>query len=198
MIELETKKQIQFSPLVKTYTLEEFENLPEPANHSRLELIGGILYRTPMPDWKHSQIAAELARRIESRLSNLKYPGKLFFPRSGIKTGKATWLEPDIFLLSDRMLQSLPNEHPSTAELVIEILSPSTEDYDRTVKADTYAAMRVKEYWLVDMEKKTITVYENTAGGTVWTRIVTYENGENILSKSVVGLILSVDGLWGS
>lgn len=34
---------ISTSPLVKTYTLEEFWDLPEPADHSKLELIKGVL-----------------------------------------------------------------------------------------------------------------------------------------------------------
>ena len=38
---------VNTSPLVKTYTLEEFWALPEPSDHSKLELIAGVLYMTP-------------------------------------------------------------------------------------------------------------------------------------------------------
>jgi hypothetical protein len=41
---------ITTSPLVKTYTLQEFWDLPEPADHSKLELIKGVLYMTPPPN----------------------------------------------------------------------------------------------------------------------------------------------------
>jgi hypothetical protein len=34
---------VNTSPLVKTYTLEEFWALPEPPDHSKLELIAGVL-----------------------------------------------------------------------------------------------------------------------------------------------------------
>jgi Uma2 family endonuclease len=44
----------------------------------------------------------------------------------------------------------------ATADLVVEILSPSTAHYDRTTKADTYAALGVRELWLVDVERRTI------------------------------------------
>lgn len=37
---------VNTSPLVKTYTLEEFWELPEPPDHSKLELIAGVLYMT--------------------------------------------------------------------------------------------------------------------------------------------------------
>ena len=38
----------------------------------------------------------------------------------------------------------------STADIVIEVISPSSAIYDRNTKADTYAALGVKELWLVD------------------------------------------------
>jgi hypothetical protein len=41
---------ITTSPLVKTYTLQEFWDLPEPSDHSKLELIKGVLYMSPPPD----------------------------------------------------------------------------------------------------------------------------------------------------
>jgi hypothetical protein len=41
---------VNTSPLVKTYSLEEFWELPEPPDHSKLELIAGVLYMTP-PSW---------------------------------------------------------------------------------------------------------------------------------------------------
>jgi Uma2 family endonuclease len=38
----------------------------------------------------------------------------------------------------------------STADLVIEVISPGSAIYDRNTKADTYAALGVKELWLID------------------------------------------------
>jgi hypothetical protein len=36
--------EIDFSPLHRPYTLEEFWSLPEPENRSHYELIGGVLF----------------------------------------------------------------------------------------------------------------------------------------------------------
>jgi Uma2 family endonuclease len=38
---------INTSPLSKTYTLEEFWQLSDPPDRSKLELIAGVLYATP-------------------------------------------------------------------------------------------------------------------------------------------------------
>jgi Uma2 family endonuclease len=48
---------VNTSPLVKTYTLEEFWELPEPPDHSKLELIAGVLYLTPPPGYLHNNAA---------------------------------------------------------------------------------------------------------------------------------------------
>jgi len=40
---------ITTSPLVKTYTLQEFWNLPEPADRTKLDLIKRVLYMSPPP-----------------------------------------------------------------------------------------------------------------------------------------------------
>ena len=42
-------------------------------------------------------------------------------------------------------------------DLVVEILSPSTERRDKTVKREMYARHGVREYWIVDVSAKTIT-----------------------------------------
>jgi Uma2 family endonuclease len=44
-------------------------------------------------------------------------------------------------------------------DFVIEVLSPSTERRDRGVKFEDYAAHDVREYWIVDAERKTIEQY---------------------------------------
>lgn len=47
-------------------------------------------------------------------------------------------------------LASLEGEHHTTADLVVEVISAESAAYDRNTKADTYAALKVKELWLVD------------------------------------------------
>lgn len=43
---------------------------------------------------------------------------------------------------------------------VMEVLSPTTEDYDRTEKMELYRQQEIEEYWIVDWRTKTIEVYE--------------------------------------
>lgn len=44
-------------------------------------------------------------------------------------------------------------------DLVIEVLSKSTEKIDRGIKFDDYAAHAVQEYWIIDPRKQVIEQY---------------------------------------
>lgn len=49
---------------------------------------------------------------------------------------------------------------------VMEVLSPSTERYDRNEKMELYRQQEIEEYWIVDWRRKKIEIYE-----------LDYENG---------------------
>ena len=149
---------VNTSPLVKTYTLEEFWELPEPPDHSKVELIAGVLYMTPPPGLPHSNAVSRLIDLLTDYRKSTGNKGRLHVPRTGIWTRPNTWLEPDLFYLSAETLARLDPDHLTTADLVIEVISPGSAIYDRNTKADTYAALGVKELWLVDERSRTIEV----------------------------------------
>jgi Uma2 family endonuclease len=146
------------SPLVKTYTLEEFWELPDPPDRSKLELIAGVLYMTPPPEYTHDYIASRLTRLITLELVRLRDHGSLLLPRAAIWTSARTHLEPDLFYVSVETKSRLKPKHRTTADLVIEVISPGSAIYDRNTKADTYAALGVKELWLADDVEETVEV----------------------------------------
>lgn len=149
---------VNTSPLVKTYTLEEFWALPDPPDHSKLELIAGVLYMSPPPEYTHDHVVKRLNRLLILELARLEDKGSLFAPRAAIWTSERTYLEPDLFYLSKETEARLDPERRTTADLVIEVISPGSAIYDRNTKADTYAALGVKELWLVDEIAETIEV----------------------------------------
>ena len=54
--------------------------------------------------------------------------------------------------------------HFPASDLVVEILSDSTEKNDRHVKFNDYASHGVKEYWIVDADKNNLEQYINNDG----------------------------------
>ena len=155
---------ITTSPLVKTYTLQEFWDLPEPPDHSKLELIKGVLYITPPPDYPHNESAADLNALLQIEIKRCGYRGKIYIPRTAIWIDDDTYLEPDLMYISDELKAQMGPGHWTRADIVVEIASPSNAYYDRRTKSDTYRAMGVREMWLVVPETREVEVRSFEAG----------------------------------
>jgi Uma2 family endonuclease len=149
---------ITTSPLVKTYTLQEFWDLPEPADRTKLELIKGVLYMSPPPGEIHDDVSGALNRELQRAIDRCGYKGTILAPRAAIWIDDDTCLEPDRMYISDELKREMKSGHRTRADIVVEILSPASALYDRTTKSDTYRALGVREFWLVDSETKEIEV----------------------------------------
>lgn len=107
----------------------------------------------------------------------------VFTPRAALWTNPATYIEPDLFYISEDTLKRIDLKKPDTADLVVEIISPSTAIYDRNTKADTYAALGVRELWLVDPDNKTIEVRNLNPDAKSYGAGRVFERGEEVESE---------------
>lgn len=190
---------VSTSPLVKTYTLEEFWELPEPPDHSKLELIAGVLYMTPTPGFLHNFTVSRLNRLLNEHLIKSGDPGTLLVPRAGIIKGPNSWLEPDLFYVASEPKNYMDSEYPQylrSADLVIEVISPSSAIYDRNTKADTYAALGVKELWLVDEVSGIIEL--RLLQGDRYASNIVLERDDLLKSTVLSGFEVKVGDVFGS
>jgi Uma2 family endonuclease len=185
---------VNTSPLVKTYTLEEFWELPEPPDHSKIELIAGVLFMTPPPGYKHNIAASQLTDLISEYLAKSGRPGRLFIPRAAIWTSRNTYLEPDLFYVSHETMAQLDPARLTTADLVVEVVSPDSAIYDRNTKADTYAALGVRELWLVDEAAQIVELRTLSSGSYLNSEILS--NDDVVESAVLKGLRFVVEELF--
>jgi Uma2 family endonuclease len=75
----------------------------------------------------------------------------------------------------------------TTADLVVEVISPSTAVYDRTTKADTYAALGVGELWLIDTKQQT--VEQRILGTGEWNTVVIHSVEDAVQAVHLPGFI---------
>jgi Uma2 family endonuclease len=186
--------KIETSPLVKTYTLEEFWALPDPPDRSKLELIAGVLYMSPPPEYTHDDVVTRLIRLLIAHLLATGDKGNLYVPRAAIWTSARTYLEPDLFYVSAELAARLDPEHRTTADLVVEVISPGSAIYDRNTKADTYGALGVRELWLVDETAQTVEVRRQTGQGFDDGRV--FNGGEQVESAVFPTLKISAEQLF--
>jgi len=151
-----------FNELKKFYKTEKqnrqkfYEDVKEEV---KAEFINGeIIMHSPVKV-KHS-VASDLLNNILNIYSNLKSLGKVFHEKIMISLLRNDF-EPDICFFSKEKSKNLKDEQWQlpAPDFIVEILSDSTEKIDRGVKFDDYAEHGVKEYWLVDPDKKNIEQY---------------------------------------
>ena len=105
-------------------------------------------------------------------------------------------VQPDILFVSQARRHIRTRENIQGApDLVVEILSPTTAERDRTVKSDLYAQHGVQEYWIVDPDARTITVF--LLNGGAFEEVDTYSERETLTSPILAGFSIALDEIFG-
>lgn len=102
--------------------------------------------------WLYTEIAVYLrAREMDCQV--IATPFAVF-----LEEGRDSYLKPDITVVGDG--EKLDDEGCHGApDWVIEVVSPDSRGFDYGGKLAAYIHAGVREYWIVDPEKKTIVVY---------------------------------------
>ena len=149
-------------PAALKFTYEDYCLLPEDR---RYEVIDGEVFVTPAPTVFHQAVKGRIKRALDELVADsglgivLDAPTDVLLSRHDI-------VQPDILVVLNERRPILAEKFIAGApDLVVEVLSPSTESRDREAKAKRYAAFGVREMWLVSPEGRTIEVCLNTASG---------------------------------
>jgi Uma2 family endonuclease len=146
-----------FTPTPVKVTLEEYLALPETTLPH--ELVEGELRVTAAPSPWHQAVLNRIARALEDFIEP-RGLGLVFRAPVDVilDAGTGLALQPDIVFIRHERSGIVGERIGGAPDLVVEVLSPGTRDYDRTEKSARYAAARVVEYWLADLENQTIEI----------------------------------------
>lgn len=140
------------------YTLKDYEAIPD---EYRVELIDGVIYDLNTPTTIHQQLAFEISIRLREYIRQNKGLCMVLPSPVSVQLDEddRTMLQPDVVVccVRDKILRSHVYGAP---DMVIEILSPSTRKKDMGLKLKKYITARVREYWMVDPDKKKVVVYD--------------------------------------
>ena len=141
----------------KGYTTKDIEALPEG---ERAELIDGEMFVMDTPLTVHQKILIELAFEIKLYIRENKGNCEILPAPYGIyiKNDKRNFVEPDISVICDMEKIDEKGCH-GAPDWIVEIVSPSSRKMDYERKTVLYREAGVREYWIVDPEKQTVTVY---------------------------------------
>ena len=175
---------------VRRMTLDEFLRWDDGSD-TRYELIGGFPMAMAPPAANHSVLAARLAGRLESALA-ARRPCRV-----GVEAGVLDPDRADNFFVADVAVTCAPysrDQYLPAPVLLIEILSPSTERHDRTVKIPAYQQIAsVQEILLVDSGARYAALHRRQ--GEQW--VIQISRGEaGMISVASVGIEIPMAELY--
>ena len=155
--------------LGRKLTLDDYCKLPDDQDY---EIIEGVLHVSPRARARHQHAASKFIVLLVNEVED-KGLGVVIPDADLIVDERDTYISPDImFFAGDRFSAINPDEFIRIIpDLVGEVLSPSTRDYDQTVKRDTYARLGVRHYWTADAARRQMMEHLLEEDGTYRTRI---------------------------
>ena len=143
-------------------TYKDYEALP--ADGRRYEIHDGELSVTPAPSPRHQRVIGDLYAILRQHVKSGGLGEVLLSPIDCILSDISI-VQPDLLYLDPGRGSLVSNrgiEGPPT--LVVEILSPSTAEIDRSTKLQLYARHGVPYYWIVDPEARAVEAYVLSEG----------------------------------
>jgi Uma2 family endonuclease len=172
-------------------TVEEFL-IWDDGTDTRYELVGGEVFAMSPPSVAHADITVNLAIKVGTKL----LPPCRVSAEVGIRCSK----QEDIFYQADLAVSCSPRSpgerYLDAPVVIIEVLSPSTANFDRGTKVPDYRTIpSVSEIALVSSTEVKVEIWHRTASGWEVTDVV----GEKaVLRLSSIGIDVSLAEIYES
>jgi len=161
-----------------------------PGDGKRYELFDGDIHVTPAPSPLHQRLVLRLARRLQDYFAP---PAEVFVSPIDVILGPHDVAQPDIAVVAQPHQVSARGIEGAPL-LIVEVLSPTTGTYDRTVKSQRYSALGVDHDWLADPEARAIECYRRE--GRFYRAVAAAEGEAILVHHDFSGLALQLDDLW--
>ncbi len=181
---------ISATPTIKR-TYADYCRTPDD---ERYELWDGELIVAPAPNSAHQIVDAKLGWRLAQFVEE-RGLGQVFSAPYDVVLSETDVVQPDLlFVSNERVYIITPDNVRGAPDLVVEILSPSTAERDRTFKRALYARYGVSEYWLVDPDARTVTVLRLDDGA--FAEVAYYGAGQTLTSPTMAGFTVNLDDIF--
>ncbi|HCF50458.1 MAG TPA: prevent-host-death protein [Syntrophomonas sp.] len=179
---------------------EEYMTLVDSSDQ-RYELIDGEIYLLASPSFKHQIVVNEISWHFYNYFKG-KPCRSLTSPFDVRLFGFATKFEedpnvvqPDVVVICDLDKVNESDKYEGVPALVVEVLSPSTKGKDMVTKLNLYMKSGVSEYWVVNLENRTILQYSFSPAREL-ENLKTCAEGETIESTAFAELKISLGDVF--
>ncbi|GAB3640031.1 Uma2 family endonuclease [Spirosoma arcticum] len=106
--------------------------------------------------------------------------------------------EPDICYFGPAKAATIQPEllYYPAPDLIVEVLSKSTQKNDREVKFEDYAAHNVAEYWIIDPTRQTVEVFALDADTEAYALLGLFRVGQTVGSQQLAGFTIPIKAVF--
>jgi Uma2 family endonuclease len=142
--------------LPRMMTWSELEKLPEDG--PRIELYDGEVWVMPSATLAHQRVAFDTA--IVFREYERRAGGEVAIAPLDVIFSEKNVVQPDVlYFMKERVHLLKEDKRPRhRPDVVVEILSPTTEGNDKGRKLRMFARYEVPEYWMIDIDERAIEI----------------------------------------
>jgi Uma2 family endonuclease len=184
-------------PMQGAWTEADYLALEATIGNRMIELADGCLEVLPMPTLKHQRIVAWMVRQLDDFVIPRKL-GEVAMAPLPVRLFAGQIREPDILYFEAHRVHDADDRPLDSADLVMEVPSPGSKNRKRDLeeKRNLYARAKIPEYWIIDPQKKTITVL-TLAGGRYKVHAM-FKNGSQATSKLLKGFKVAVSDVFAA
>ncbi|HEY9710557.1 MAG TPA: Uma2 family endonuclease, partial [Oculatellaceae cyanobacterium] len=153
---------------VKNLTFEQYLTYDDGTDN-RYELVDGELVMVPLPTADHSDAIDLLYDAFRAQIRSSSEPWKVkrdvgVYIGKNPDTGKERSRTPDVCVMTAAQWAELKEVKRAAAVLrtapllVVEVVSPGSKKIDYESKQSEYEAIKIPEYWIVDLRKPQVSV----------------------------------------
>lgn len=161
-----------------------------PVGAPNYQLIEGDLVMAPSLNTPHQNITGRLYSILLNYLD--EHPiGQVFIAPLDVFLSDINVYQPDVLFVSNDNA-SIIEEHgiEGAPDLVVEVLSKSSERFDLGPKRSIYHRTGVEEFWAIDPKKHTLAIYRFADDAT--TPVITYKAKQKFTSALFPGLTIDL------
>ncbi|MDR7454057.1 MAG: Uma2 family endonuclease [Armatimonadota bacterium] len=143
---------------IKAWTREEYHRLAAAgvfAPGARVQLVRGEIVETTPQSAAH----ATAVRLIQQRLEAVFREGYDVRAQLPLALSEDSEPEPDVAVVPGTA-RDYSREHPTSAVLVVEVAAGALR-FDQGPRATMYAQAGVREYWILDLERRVLEVHRH-------------------------------------
>jgi Uma2 family endonuclease len=165
-----------------------------PETNRPAELVYGVVREPPAPFYGHQQVVVQLLQILKTHVDARGLGIVCVSPLDVVlDEQEALVVQPDVIYVATGRTSIIRDQVWGAPDLVVEVMSPSSEYRDRTTKLAWYRRYGVRECWIVNPHTRMIEIVECASG-----QVESFAGMQAVRSHLLPDLTIRAEDCFGS